>query len=204
MRKTLFIIVFVLLVGLFLPRMAFAQETGGATCDACGRCANNTDVMSASGQKNWESCVQCLYSPELYPEDNLNTEEIIAKPEIARSLMSTLDPPPGTNSVFTVFGCVQMANSCDEEADPGCSAKVAAGSFASFFMNFITITVSGLAFLGILFGGLKIMLARGDKDAVGEGKRYVYGAILGLLVVVFSVFIIRTIGFTILGIPYFE
>ncbi len=93
---------------------------------------------------------------------------------------------PNPNKSYTVFGCVSTD----------------AGGFASFFMNFITSAVSAVAFLGILYGGFQVMIARGDPDKMNEGKRYIYGAILGLLIVLFSVFIVKTIGGTILQIPY--
>jgi len=49
-----------------------------------------------------------------------------------------------------------------------------------------------------------VMLARGDVDAMREGKRYVYGAILGLIVVVSSVLIVKIIGGSILQIPFLQ
>jgi hypothetical protein len=94
---------------------------------------------------------------------------------------------PLDDQTFTVFGCV----------------KTNAGGFTNFFMNFLSSIVGGLGFLGIIYGAVKVMLARGDKDAIREGKRYVYGSILGILVVLFSVFIVRTIGVTILNVPGF-
>jgi hypothetical protein len=99
-----------------------------------------------------------------------------------------LSKKPNENKAYTVFGCVETT----------------AGGFSSFFMRFISTVVSGIAFLGIIYGGLKVITARGDKEAVTEGKRYVYGSILGLLLVLFSVFIIRTIGGTILKLPFIQ
>ncbi len=96
--------------------------------------------------------------------------------------------PPNPDRAFTVFGCVATD----------------AGGFSDFFLRFFTSVVGGLAFLGMVYGGLKVMLARGEPDAIREGKRYLYGSILGLLVVLFSVFIIRMIGGTILNIPYLQ
>jgi hypothetical protein len=62
----------------------------------------------------------------------------------------------------------------------------------------------GVSFLGIVFGAIKVMLARGDRDALIEGKRYVYGSLLALFVVLFAVFIVKLIGGTILKIPYMQ
>ncbi len=99
-----------------------------------------------------------------------------------------LSAEPNIDRAYTVFGCIETN----------------ASGFANFFMNFITSVVSGVAFLGIIYGGAQVILARGDKDRIQEGKRYVYGSIIGLLVVVFSVFIIKTIGGSILKIPYLQ
>lgn len=156
-------------------------QTYKYTCDACGYCqyANN-----AQPPGNWESCAQCLYD---------STDPSI-----------TLNNDPNPNKAFTVFGCLQVGASCDTSTDPDCLTKAGAASFANFFLNFFTTIIGALAFLAMLFGGIRVITARGDPDAMREGKRYVYGAILGLIVVVGSVLIIKIIGGSLLQIPFLQ
>lgn len=62
----------------------------------------------------------------------------------------------------------------------------------------------GLAFFLILFGGFQIFTSAGNPDGLNAGKELVGGAIAGLLFIIFSVFILRTIGATMIGIPGFK
>jgi hypothetical protein len=102
----------------------------------------------------------------------------------ANTFIATPDP----GYAFTVFGCVQTTS----------------GGFTNFFINFATSVIAGLGFLGMLYGAVKVMLARGDPAALTEGKRYIYGSILSVLVVLFSVFIVKIVGGTILKIPFMQ
>lgn len=61
----------------------------------------------------------------------------------------------------------------------------------------------GIAFLILLFGGFKVMTSRGDYDQLAAGKRLMIGAVVSLLLIIFSFFIIRFVAVTILGIPGF-
>lgn len=149
------------------------------TCDVCGYCQNMEQAPAS-----WESCAQCLY--------NTNDPNV------------TLANDPDSSKAYTVFGCLQIGANCDTDLDPDCLTKAGAASFANFFLNFFTTIIGGLSFLAMLFGGAKVMLARGDVDAMREGKRYVYGAILGLIVVVSSVLIIKIIGGSMLQIPFLQ
>jgi hypothetical protein len=61
----------------------------------------------------------------------------------------------------------------------------------------------GIAFLLILFGGFQILMSAGNPEKLNAGKELVTSAITGLLIIIFSLFILRLIGFNILGIPGF-
>lgn len=61
----------------------------------------------------------------------------------------------------------------------------------------------GIAFLLSVFGGLTIMLAGGNPEKINEGKEIIGSAITGLLFIIFSVVLLRIIGFDILKIPDF-
>jgi len=61
----------------------------------------------------------------------------------------------------------------------------------------------GVAFLLILLGGFQILTSAGNPEKLNAGKELVTSAITGLLIIIFSLFILRLIGFTIFRIPGF-
>lgn len=61
-----------------------------------------------------------------------------------------------------------------------------------------------VAFLLIVFGGFQIILSAGNPEKIKAGKEMITSAIAGLLLIIFSVFILRLIGYDILKIPGFK
>lgn len=61
----------------------------------------------------------------------------------------------------------------------------------------------GIAFLLILFGGFQILTSAGNPEQLNGGRELVGSAITGLLFIIFSIFLLRLIGFNIFGIPGF-
>lgn len=62
----------------------------------------------------------------------------------------------------------------------------------------------GIAFLLMLFGALQIMTSAGNPEKLNAGKELVTSAIVGLLLIIFSIFLLRLIGADILGVPGFK
>ena len=61
----------------------------------------------------------------------------------------------------------------------------------------------GIAFLLSLFGGISIILAGGDPEKINQGKQIITSAISGLLFILFSILLLRLIGYDILALPGF-
>lgn len=59
----------------------------------------------------------------------------------------------------------------------------------------------GIAFLLIVYGGFRLVFSQGDPKAVQEGRDIITSAIVGLIIIIFSVFILNLIGISILGLP---
>lgn len=59
----------------------------------------------------------------------------------------------------------------------------------------------GIAFLIMLFGIFTIIMSSGNPEKLNQGKEMIVSAIAGLLMILFSVFLLRVIGVNILGIP---
>ena len=96
------------------------------------------------------------------------------------------DSNPGIN---TAIGCVPIA---DQNALIG------------FFLKWGIGIGGGIAFLLILFAGFQIMTSRGDPNRLKAGQELMTSAIAGLLLLIFSVVILRIIGFDILRITQFQ
>lgn len=89
---------------------------------------------------------------------------------------------------WTAFGCIKT--------DPG--------AFVGEILRIGIGIGGGIAFLLILFGGFQILTSAGNPEQLAAGRELVTSAIMGLLLIIFSVFLLRLIGFNILGIPGFK
>jgi len=81
------------------------------------------------------------------------------------------------------------------------------GSPSQLFGSLLTFAIGiagGIAFVLMLFGALQIMTSAGNPEKLNGGKELVSSAITGLLLIIFSIFILRLVGYNILGIPGFK
>lgn len=115
-------------------------------------------------------------------------------------------PSPGSGS-----GPGYTTPTCDPSGDKvgsgiptaiGCIPSSLSKLMVIFFQLFFGIA-GGLTFLLIIAGGMKILLSGGNPERIAEGQEIITAAIVGLLVIIFSVFLMKLIGFDILGIPGF-
>lgn len=68
-------------------------------------------------------------------------------------------------------------------------------NLVSFGITLLLTVAVLLSFFFVIFGGLKWMLSQGDKKQVEDAQKTITFAIIGLLVVFFSFFILNIIGF---------
>lgn len=93
-----------------------------------------------------------------------------------------------TNGINTAIGCVPvLAN------DNG-------KSFANFLLKWGIGVGSGIAFLLILYSGFMIMTSTGNPERLKAGQELLTSAISGILLLIFSIFLLNLIGVNILGI----
>lgn len=90
--------------------------------------------------------------------------------------------------VFTPFGCI--------EATPQL--------FVTKILQIAIGISGGIAFLMIVYGGFVTMTSAGNPEQLTNGKEIITSAIAGLLMIIFSVVILKIIGVDILGLPGFE
>ena len=97
-----------------------------------------------------------------------------------------LGAAPGT-SVWTAIGCLEAGNPTH---------------FIGQILGWSTIVGSGIAFLLIVFGGFQITTAAGDPKRVKAAQELITAAIMGLLLIIFSIFLLNLIGIRILGLQF--
>ena len=164
------------LIAFFFTNPALAQApqaTGGGTFVSEANCDLCGYCKGQATPSSWSKCRSCLY-PGIGE----------AQPGSNLTLIGLPTPDPGHH--YTIVGCLST--------NPG--------EFTSQVSRVFFSIVGGVAFLYLLYGAGIITTSRADPEKLNHGKRIIWGAILGLLFVLFSVFIIRFIA-TSLGVPEF-
>ena len=95
----------------------------------------------------------------------------------------------GLDELDTAIGCIPLNDST---------------SLIAFILRWAIGIGGGIAFILILVAGFQIMTSQGDPQRLQAGKELLTSAIAGLLLIIFSVFILEVIGVDILGIPGFN
>lgn len=90
---------------------------------------------------------------------------------------------------WTAIGCLPTGNLTD---------------FIVWLLGKAILVAGGIALLIIVWGGFQIVTSSGDPQKVQEGKSKLTAAIVGLLFIIFSLFLLRFIGITLLNIPGLE
>ena len=103
-----------------------------------------------------------------------------------------------TNGVNTAFGCIRLF---DENILSGEGADYSV--FLSWILTWAIGLGGGIAFLLIIYAGFMIMTSSGDPERLKAGQELLTSAIMGLIMLIFSMFILEFIGVDILDIPGF-
>lgn len=101
------------------------------------------------------------------------------------------NPAPGVTYLDTAIGCIPVRGNKDAVTHV----------FAGWFLGWAIGVAGGLALLLIVFSGFQIMTAQGDPQKLQAGRELLTSAISGLILIVFSIFLLRLIGVQILNIP---
>lgn len=94
----------------------------------------------------------------------------------------------GKGEAWTAIGCIQTTPE----------------GFIKSFLGLGVGIAGGIAFLLILFSGFQMMTSAGNPEKLNAGKELMTSAISGLVLIVFSIFLLRLIGVEILGLPEFK
>lgn len=94
----------------------------------------------------------------------------------------------GTGSINTAIGCIPVSDT---------------NSFMAFILRWALGIGGGIAFLLIVYASFMIMTSQGAPDRLKAGQELLTSAISGLIMLIFSVFILKFIGIDILGLDQF-
>lgn len=150
-----------------------------AGCNACGYCKD----QKAPG--NLKGCMQCLY-PDFVdnPDGTLVVDPLKNQP---------VQPKAGRQ--FTQLGCVDVG-------EEGFRNPAAAGGVLNVILNRLLFPITGvLSVLALIYGAFLVMTAQEDAEQIARGKKWIYGAIVGVVFTFMTVLLIRIIGGDILKIP---
>jgi hypothetical protein len=85
----------------------------------------------------------------------------------------------------------------------GCIPLGSTNTLAAFFTRWGVGIGGGIALLAILFAGFQIITSAGDTQKLQGGRDLLVAAIAGLIMLIFSIFLLELIGVKILQIPGF-
>lgn len=88
------------------------------------------------------------------------------------------------NGIQTALGCIPT--------DPNTFIKV--------FLNWAIGLAGGIAFIFMLFAAFQILTSQGNPETLKAGQEQLTAAVIGLLFIIFSVFLLRIVGLPIMNI----
>jgi len=107
------------------------------------------------------------------------------KPPNWDACMSCLSSP---KHYYTVFGCL----------------SIVPGEFVQSMLRIVFSVAGGIAFLSVLYGSALILTSSGDPIKLQNGRETVISSLIGIFLIIFSVFLLRVVGYDILRIPGFQ
>jgi hypothetical protein len=80
--------------------------------------------------------------------------------------------------------------------------------FSIFIKDYVFVAgisiAGGVAFLYFLYGAFLILTSAGNAEMIEQAKQIIVSALSGLLLIIFSVFLLRVIGVDVLKLPGFS
>lgn len=92
-----------------------------------------------------------------------------------------------SNTYWTVAGCISTKPD----------------QFVGSILNIVFAVSGGLAFMAFIGGSAMVLTSAGDPEKLNNGKSIIMSSVFGLLLILFSVFLLRVVGVDILKVPGF-
>ncbi|HJX45748.1 MAG TPA: hypothetical protein VJ399_01090 [Patescibacteria group bacterium] len=183
MKKILLSSAFIFLFFLIFPKTSTAQ-----TC-TCSQFLQDCIVDSANNLCAGDSYARCTSQCDSGPNSCICVTPTPSATPISTTLPSDQAEPlcPGSDfKIDTAIGCIPLGNQ---------------NEFIGFILTWGIGIAGGIAFLLMIYAGFIIMTSSGNPDRLKAGQELLTSAIMGIILLIFSVFILRIIGVDILKIP---
>lgn len=106
---------------------------------------------------------------------------------------------------LTPYPTINIHEGCPNPKDIttalGCVPVDLPENFIGWLLQRLAGLGGGIAFLLVVFGGFKILTSAGNPKGIQAGQEMITSAIIGLLFIIFAIFLLEFIGVKILGIP---
>lgn len=139
--------------------------------------AQETPSPTVSNQPTCDLCGWC--NPQTNPKppnwDNCN------------ACLYNPDGTPREHTYYTALGCFSTQSDL----------------FVKSILSVVFGIAGGIAFLSVIAGTVTVLTSSGDPERLQKGKDMITSSLFGILLILFSVFLLRTVGFDILKIPGF-
>lgn len=182
----------------------------GQTC--CFPKSNTPSLNPANNPTN--TCIQCLQSCSFSCFANAVSTACISCTKNCQNACQNISPsqlPPNVqnwlpNTNVTGGGASPIPNPCPNQADVwtalGC-VPTNPSAVVEKLLGWVIGIAGGIAFLLIIYGGFLIMTSSGDPEKLNNGKDIIVSAMAGVLMIVFSVLLLKIMGMDILQLPGF-
>lgn len=120
--------------------------------------------------------------------DQLTDKEPSGKVNYRQQCTDCVGTDKPTGKLWTAIGCVPINYS---------------GFISEIVMKTGVGIAGGVAFLYFLYGAFMILTSTGNAEKLEEAKQIITSALAGLILIIFSIFLLKTIGVDILKLPGF-
>ena len=135
-------------------------------------------VPSPTGVPTCDLCGWCNQSVNPKPQDW----------NACRTCLYDASGREKSGSYYTVLGCLSTKPE----------------QFVQSMLSIVFGAAGGIAFMSVLYGSAIVLTSSGNPEKIQSGKDIITNSIIGILVIVFSVFLLRVVGLDILKIPGFS
>lgn len=162
-----------LMAGLFLkPKISLAQSC------TCANSVNGQCQVSVDNCTSFDKIPECGVN-------TLNNGQCLLPAGVFNCKCIDTPTCDRGNGVNTAIGCIPMSDQ---------------NTFLAFILRWAIGIGGGIAFILIIYASFMIMSSSGNPERVQAGKELLTSAIAGLIMLIFSIFILRIIGVKILDI----
>ena len=167
----------------------------GSDCRSSGfNCNNSFTVNSKSECENQNGCFESVVCSGqqipayyCYRKTSQSTQtDYETKDEIFCDSAGNATTDSSSGKIYTAIGCIPVSSTPE---------------FISWILGWAIGIGGGIALILIIVATFQIMMSSGNPEKVQAGKELLTSAIAGLIMLIFSIFILKVIGVDILKLP---